>query len=271
LKLPAIPPGSLIAGTGYRLLMASSAARLMRRRDPSPRAVAAALRTTALGLIPAEERAWIDRIDAHRRRLPALVASVEEGPASPRRPPSERLAEASRACQWMSLPPIWAIFLARLVRELAPRSSLELGTGFGISTAFQAAALELNGSGTLLSLDIEGMTTLAQPGLDRLGLERRAELVPGMIEDTLSTAVERAAPIDYALLDADHTEHGTLTAFDAVLPRLSAGAVVVVDDINWTAGMRRAWQRIRHRERVSTAVGLRRLGIVIVSARNDSR
>lgn len=248
--------------------MMGAAARLMRRRDRSSRAVAAALRTTALGLVPAEERAWIDRIDAHRRRLPALVASVED-PNSPRRPPSERLAEASRACQWMSLPPVWGGFLTRLVRELGPRSSLELGTGFGVSAAFQAAALELNRCGTLLSLDIEGMTMLAQPALSRLGLGRRVELVPGRIEETLAVTLERAGTIDYALLDADHTEQGTLAAFDAVLPRVSRGAVVVLDDINWTAEMRRAWRRIRDRERVSASVGLRRLGIVIVASRSD--
>jgi predicted O-methyltransferase YrrM len=245
--------------------MASAAARLTPRRDRSSRAVAAALRTTALGRIPPEERAWIDRIGAHRRRLPAQVAATDDH-NSPARPQAERLAEATKACQWMSLPPLWGRFLTRLVRELAPRSALELGTGFGLSTAFQTAALELNRSGTLLSLDIEGMIALARPGLTRLGLEHRVELVAGRIEETLDAALERSGPIDYALLDADHTEEGTLREFDAVLPRLADGAVVVLDDIGWTPEMRRAWRRVAQHERVGASVGLRRLGIAIVAA-----
>ena len=33
----------------------------------------------------------------------------------------------------------------RTVRELSPSACLELGAGFGISAAYQGAALELNG------------------------------------------------------------------------------------------------------------------------------
>ena len=54
--------------------------------------------------------------------------------------------------------------------------------------------------------------------------------------------------------------------FDAVLPHLADGAVVVLDDITQTAEMRRAWRTIATRERVSLAVGLRRVGVVAISA-----
>ena len=167
----------------------------------------------------------------------------------------------------MSLPPVLGRLVIRLVRELEPRSCLELGTGFGISTAYQAAALDLNGTGGLISLDVGDITKLAQPGLERLGLGGRVELVPGLIEETLASACERAAPIDFALLDADHTEEGTVGAFDAIAPGLSGGAIVVCDDVNWTDDMRRAWRTIAARGRVSATVTLRRLGIAIVAGR----
>ena len=246
--------------------MAAAAARLRGRRDRASTALGAALRATALGRVPADERAWLDRIDIHRRRLPAAtVAASRAAPDRPERDPSEWLAEASRACQWMSLPPILGRLLTRLVRELSPRSCLELGTGFGISTAYQAAALELNGAGRMVSLDVAEMTEIAAPGLSELGLAQRIDLIPGLIEETLEDACVRAAPIDYALLDADHTEAGTLAAFDAIHPALSENALVVLDDINWTDGMRRAWRVIGEREGVGAAISLRRLGIAIVA------
>jgi predicted O-methyltransferase YrrM len=256
-----LPPGSPVANAGQRLVMAGALAALVGRRDHAARAVRAALRSVAFGRIPAEEHAWIDRIEAHRRQLPsALGASGQDS-----RDPAERMAEATEALKWMSLPPIFGRFLLRLVRELAPRSCLELGTGFGISTAYQAAALELNGAGAIVSLDIEGMIDHAEPTLSRLDLGHRVELRPGPIEETLAAARARSAPIDYVLLDADHTEHGTVAAFDAILPDLSEGAVVVIDDINWTAEMRRAWRTIRGRERVAATLGLWRLGIATVA------
>jgi predicted O-methyltransferase YrrM len=265
LRPPSVPPGSALGSAAYRLMMAGAAVPLRRRRDNASRAVASALRTTALGRIPREERAWIDRIEAHRSELASggILAAARSEPDP--RDLAERQAEAARACRWMSLPPVLGRLLLRLVRELAPRSCLELGTGFGISTAYQTAALELNEAGGLISLDVGEITRLAQPGLSRLGLGGRVELVPGRIEETLGPARTRAAPIDFALLDADHTEEGTVAAFDAIAPDLSSRAIVVCDDINWTDGMRRAWRTIGGHRRVSATVGLRRLGIAIVA------
>jgi len=256
---------------GYRLLLARALPRLAGRDDRSSQALATAIRTTALGRFPAEERAWIERIEAARARIPTSAievgATVGDGP---RRPVGEHLEEASQACLWMSLPPALGRFLTRLVRELAPDSALELGTGFGISTSYQLAALDLNGSGRMTSLDVEDMVAIARPGLERLGFGDRVVLVGGRIEDTLAGAVAAATPIDYALLDADHTEAGTLSAFDAILPHLAPGAVVVLDDINWTEGMRRAWSAIPGRPGVAATVTVHRLGIAVIADRSEA-
>jgi predicted O-methyltransferase YrrM len=166
----------------------------------------------------------------------------------------------------MSIPAVSGRFLMRLVRLLAPRSCLELGTGFGVSTAYQAAALELNGKGTMTSLDLAGMTDIAGPGLARLGLAGRTHLVPGRIERTLPAVLEAARPIDFAFLDADHTPRGTLHPLEVMIPHLSTGAVVVFDDINWTPGMRVTWRRIGQLPAVVAAYRLHRLGVTVVDA-----
>lgn len=254
-------PDSAIADAGSRIAMATSLPALLRRSDRVSRALAEALRTTAIGAVPAEERAWADRIEARRRATPNLIATAEAA----ERDPAEHLGEAAGACRWMSLPPTWGRLLMRLVRELAPGSCLELGTGFGISTAYQAAALELNMQGGIVGLDVERMTAIAADGLSALDLGHRVELRGGLIEETLAAALELAAPVDFALLDADHTERGTLEAFDAIAPHLAPGAVVVLDDIRWTDGMRRAWRAVGRRARVSATIDLRRVGIVAVS------
>lgn len=252
-------PGSAAGSAAYRLLMAATARAPSLASDPSGRRIATALRATAHGRGAPEERAWAARIEEARRRIPALAATGG-GPA----PAPERLDEASRACAWMSLPPVLCRFLLRAVRELRPSSCLELGTGFGISTAYQAAALALNGSGSIVTLDIESMGAVAAPVLEELGLAGQVGLVGGFIDDNLDVALDRAAPIDFAFLDADHTEEATVAHFEALVPALAAEAVVVVDDIAWTAEMRRAWARIRSHGGVATSVSLRRLGIVVV-------
>jgi predicted O-methyltransferase YrrM len=252
-------------------MMAATLPSLSGRGDRVSMALRHALRDTALGRLPGEERAWAERIEANRRRLPrAAVGIAARDPGAPQRNPSEHLAEAERACEWMGLPQSWGRLLTRVVRELSPRSCLELGTGFGVSTAYQAAALELNGAGRLVSLDIPNLTAIAAPSLERLGLSHRVELVGGLIEETLPGACELAAPIDYVFLDADHTEGGTLRPFDALIPHLADGATVVFDDINWTAEMRGAWRLVRERPRVNAAFGVHRLGIAVVGSSEGS-
>jgi predicted O-methyltransferase YrrM len=232
--------------------MASALPGIAGRKDRVSRAVATALRDVALGRFPAEERAWFDRIETGGRRIAAGLKIPE-------------------AVRWMSTPPSWGRFLTRLVRLLGPENALELGTGFGLSTAYQLAALELNGRGRITSFDLEDMIAIAGPGLERLGLDSRAELVGGQIEDTLAARLPDLGELDFALVDHDHTAAGTLGAFEELLPRLAPGAAVVFDDIAWTGEMRAAWRAIAARPEVAGAVGLRRLGVAVVAGGgNDS-
>ena len=242
------------------------------KEDPTSQAVARALRTAALKRVPAEEREWIARVDARRRELIADQTSLPPGfDAKPGAAPEwiEQGAGApipigGVACLF-SVAPRWGTFLLRLVREIAPKSCLELGTGLGISTAYQAAALELNQSGTMTTLEgAKAWASIAEEGLAALGLSERARVEPGPIDATLTDVVARIAPIDYAYLDADHTEKTTTAHFDVILPHVAEGGIVVLDDISYSGEMWRAWRAVTHRDRVSTALALGRMGLVAV-------
>lgn len=152
-----------------------------------------------------------------------------------------------------------------IVRELGPRTSLELGTGFGISGSYQAAALELAGRGRLVTLDIAQWADEAERGFAELGLAARVELRRGDIDQVLPGLLEDVAELDYAFVDAEHTEDATISYFDALSPYLAPGAVVVVDDVTWPEGGKRAWRAIRHRPGVARSVGLGRVGVIVTS------
>jgi predicted O-methyltransferase YrrM len=253
-----------------RASMVGRLPRLAGRCDPTSRGLARALRTTALGRIPDEEREWIGRIEARRRELAAEETAVRPG----FKPGSTGGAAAGFATvgkpvpisgilALFSIPPAWGVFQMRLIRELAPKSCLELGTGLGVSAAYQAAALELNGTGTLTTLEgAHAWGAVAEEGLEALGLAGRGEVRLGAIDDTLPEVARRIAPIDYAFLDADHSEEATREHFEIILPHLSPGAVVLLDDITW--GMRQAWKAISRRGRISACLALGRMGVVAV-------
>jgi hypothetical protein len=255
-----------------RALMLIRLPRLARKRDPTSRALVRALRTTALGRTPSDERDWIGRIESRRRELATDRSAVPPGfkPGSKGGAPAWFAPIEGPVPIWgisvlFSIPCTWGVFQMRLVRELAPKSCLELGTGLGVSAAYLAAALKLNGAGMLTTLEgAHAWGAVAEQGLSALGLDGRAEVRLGPIDDTLARVLEQIAPIDYAFLDADHTEEATLHHFDMLLPHVSRGGLVVLDDITFSIGMWRAWNAIRGRERVSTSLALGRMGVVAV-------
>jgi predicted O-methyltransferase YrrM len=248
-----ISPDAPVLAAWQRALMLFAASRLRGRSDRGSRSIRHALRRTGTGRYSPDERAWLRRIEDRRRRIFA-----GESAAAGR-------GDLASALPWWSIPPVWGRFLFCLIRELEPSSCLELGAGFGVSGAYQAAALEVNGKGRMISLDQEeSLARIAHEGIAELDIGARISLQMGPIGSTLAGVAAAVQPIDYAHIDAEHTEAATVSNFERILPYLDDKAVVVVDDIRLSTEMKRAWARISQGDSVILALGLRRLGIVVV-------
>jgi predicted O-methyltransferase YrrM len=242
----------------------------------APSAVVRGLRKATLGLPTAEEKAWIERIELLRSLLltsprplqiedfgAGSAVEADSGVVRTEKVSTRTLGTMTRS----SKPPRWAYLLFRLIREVGPVRCVEMGACVGISAAYQAAALELNGrDGRLLSL--EGADVLAERSarsLEELGLDGRAEIRLGRFSDTLDAAVTELKPVDWAFIDGDHQEEGTLAYMEQVLAAAGDEAVLVFDDINWSGGMRSAWRRVVADDRFALTVDLRSVGLAVVS------
>jgi len=251
--------------------MVAPLGRLMRHGDPAAEPLVRALRTTILGRIDPAERAWADRIERRRGELMGREGSTR----MPRFDPAQQqdpgggfamagpATSVGAAAAFMSLSPAWCLLLLRLVREAAPSSCLEACTGFGISGSYQAAALELNGAGDLVTLEgSEDWAASARDGFRELGLDRVESRV-GPIAETLRVEAERAQPLDFVFIDAEHQEQATVDHFEALLPFLAPGAIIGFDDVDWP-GVRAAHATIGEHERVTTSILVGRIGFTII-------
>jgi len=165
----------------------------------------------------------------------------------------------------------WSLLLFKLVRKFQPMTCIELGTCLGISAAYQAGAQKLNGKGRLVTLEgAPALAELAQSNLESFCLDN-AEVITGRFADTLHSSLRSYNPIDYAFVDGHHDELATLGYFEQLLPFIHGNAVVVFDDISWSAGMRRAWQQIEGDENVAISVDLRTVGICIVRTGHNAQ
>jgi len=143
--------------------------------------------------------------------------------------------------------------------EKKPLEILELGTSFGITTSYLAAANSRNHVVTLEGS--EAVLQIAQNVWRALKLEN-IEWHQGNIDDTLY--IHARERLDVAYVDANHTYEATMRYLDFLLPRMNEKGVVVLDDIHYSKEMERAWKELKADERVTTSMDLYHIGLLFV-------
>lgn len=154
-----------------------------------------------------------------------------------------------------------AQLLFRLVNHLQPSTILEIGTSLGITTLYLSKVNENSKVVTLEgSPEVAG---LARENFKKLNVSN-IELKQGDFDNTLSDALVQLNPLDFCFIDGNHKEEPTLKYFNLVVEKSSDNAVIVLDDIHWSAEMSHAWERAKQHPRVSASVDLYHMGVVFI-------
>jgi predicted O-methyltransferase YrrM len=240
------------------------------------RRVAQACDDALHGRFDAEAAAVVDRIEGLRQRASASTERVlfeDFGAGSPTANLSEAEMAAGRQMQRTvgelsraaSKRPVWAALLWHLVRALKPTRGVELGCCVGVSACYQAEAMRLNGNGGRL-WTLEGARALAavsQRHFAELSVTN-VDVVVGRFQDTLDGVLAERGPIDYAFIDGHHDEAATARYLEQILPHCQPRALLVFDDIDWSAGMARAWQAIEADPRIPLAIDCGEIGLCVL-------
>lgn len=160
----------------------------------------------------------------------------------------------------------YAQLIFRLAESRRPRRILELGTSLGLTTVYlsyacpDAEIFSIEGSQSISSVAFK---------LQEKFKCKNINLITGKFEAMLPKLISEQKPFDFVFIDGHHDERATLNYFNLLVESCSEEALLIFDDINWSDGMQRAWQKIKEHEKVTLSIDLFEMGLIYLMPRNQ--
>jgi predicted O-methyltransferase YrrM len=245
------------------LTLASVSGKLMMSNDPQTKRLGVVINRAMSKQWTPEDRERFAAIEAIRARMLADYTHViieDYGAGSQATGGATRKTITIATATQASKSAYWCQLLYALVKEYQPNRVIELGANVGISAAYIANALP---SGARLHT-LEGALALADIARQNLNIfdRKNSVVICGKFADELPNLI-----VDYgyqfAFIDGHHAAYPTVTYFNQIISAMPDG-VIVFDDINWSKGMRAAWQVVVDHPRVIASADLRAIGVVVV-------
>ncbi|MGZ0174357.1 MAG: O-methyltransferase [Planctomycetales bacterium] len=143
-----------------------------------------------------------------------------------------------------SIASYWGTFLHLLASSAKSRNILELGTCAGISGCYLSTASECRNFWTIEAS--EGLANIARQNL--AAVTDTATVFNGLFDDILDKFLPDLGDekLDFVWIDGHHERVATIHYFQRLIPHLSEGAIVLFDDVSWSADMRAGWNELAH-------------------------
>lgn len=165
--------------------------------------------------------------------LPEDLADYVAAHSSAPDPVLERLTERTRrlgSLFSMQIAPEQGAFMTLLTAAIGARVAVEVGTFTGYSSICIARGLAPGGR--LIACDrSDEWTAVAREAWLEAGVDDRIDLRLGPAAETLA-ALDPDLVVDLAFIDADKENY--LIYFEALLPHMRPGGVILVDNVLWS-------------------------------------
>jgi len=148
--------------------------------------------------------------------------------------------------------------LHQLVYCFKPDMIIELGTAMGLSTTYLA-----KGNEDSSVITVEANSQLCDLAFKHFSQNKLTNitLINKLFDDVLPELATHAYDNLLVFIDGNHTYEGTLGYF-RFFSSLNDKVILVFDDINWSAGMHKAWIDIQKSPESGLTIDLFQMGIV---------
>ncbi len=158
--------------------------------------------------------------------------------------------------------------MTRLTVFFKPQNIIELGTSLGIGTLYMAL---VNSKSKVYTIEgSENLAKQAQKNFDKVKA-RNVESRVGEFNNELPEVLNLLENVDMVYFDGHHDYDATIKYFNTCLPYANKSAVFIFDDIHWSEGMTKAWNKIVENNNVSISFELFDLGIAIINRKVEKQ
>ena len=157
----------------------------------------------------------------------------------------------------------FGVFYQKLVKEFKITSVLELGTSLGIGTMYFALS---ENSPSVVTIEACSNTF----GFSKQNFEKRkisnVEFVNDTFDNVFQNRLLEGKLFDLVFIDGNHKSKSVLKYYEYISNHLaSEKCIYIVDDINWTLDMYKAWKIIAKKNKKNLVINMGRMGVVFDS------
>lgn len=146
-----------------------------------------------------------------------------------------------------------------IYRIQAGKNILELGTSLGINTLYLASNPNIN-----KVLTIEGCTQIAEVAKNTIQgiMGDKITIINTNISNAFLEVSYHVSKLDFILIDANHTYEATIQYYKSCKEFVHEDTIIIIDDIYWPKGMKKAWKEIKQDIMVTLSIDLFEMGII---------
>lgn len=146
--------------------------------------------------------------------------------------------------------------ISRIINHYNLTTALELGTNVGIGTAYIAEYAQ-----SVITIDKNEKYSLLAKSIHQKNSIKNIEYIIGDI-DLILEEILLNKKIDFVFADANHNYSASIKYFNVIKNNLHENSIYIMDDINWSDDMNKAWNDIIKDESVTISIDLYRMGIL---------
>jgi predicted O-methyltransferase YrrM len=174
------------------------------------------------------------------------------------------LRKVSDIARYSAVPRKYGILLSNMANAFGKPVIMEFGTSLGISTMYMAASCP---ESTVITM--EGCTATSEIASDNFKEAgfKNIRLINGSFDDILSEIRNENICPGLVFIDGNHRKEPVIRYFKQVADMSDSKSVVIIDDINSSREMAKAWREIKNHKNVTLSVDIFRMGMVFFRER----